>query len=201
MIESYTVRRSKDVATLHINGIKTGFISTLGLPFVATLYKAISQSPFSTTILDTDGKTVNGFVAGTVSTRAMYKWIFLRYGLLFALQLGLNVFYPRSIKKIIETMLYGRNTEAASEKKYRTELQAELLSIVVAESARGNGIGRILICKLEEFYRKNGIMAYKVVTSAGDEGSNSFYIACEFEKTTSFFHHGIAMNEYEKRII
>ena len=201
MIELFDHRWMKDIANLHTDGISTGFISTLGMPFVATLYRAISQSPYSVTIVDTEGDKVNGFIAGTVSTRAMYRWVFLRYGLLFFLQLGRNIVYPRRIKKIFETIMYAHNSEVTSKKTERNDLQAELLSIVVAESMRGKGVGRLLVLKLEEFYRENGIIAYKVATRASDQGSNSFYIACNFVKTRSFFHHGIAMNEYKKRII
>ena len=41
------VVHAKSIAKLHIQGINTGFISSLGIDFVAALYEAIAQSKFT----------------------------------------------------------------------------------------------------------------------------------------------------------
>lgn len=43
-IRDITTEDAPAVAALHIEGIRTGFISSLGIDFVAALYEAIAQS-------------------------------------------------------------------------------------------------------------------------------------------------------------
>lgn len=46
-IEALTSQQTADVAALHIKGISTGFISSLGTDFVTALYEAIIQGTVS----------------------------------------------------------------------------------------------------------------------------------------------------------
>ena len=47
IIKSLDVSDASQVARLHITGISTGFISSLGLEFVTALYEAIAESEYS----------------------------------------------------------------------------------------------------------------------------------------------------------
>ena len=77
---------------------------------------------------------------------------------------------------------------------------AEILSIVVAEDARGKGVGSALIgATLDEFERR-GIRTVKVAVWAGNEPANSFYQQCGFELAATREHHGRPMNIYIVRI-
>ena len=71
-----------DVADLHISGIHTGFISSLGIKFVTALYKAIAESksafgktiiPCSNMVRKTPGSAMKSFVITAVFLRIWEK--------------------------------------------------------------------------------------------------------------------------------
>jgi hypothetical protein len=144
---------ARAVACLHAHCIVTGFLSTLGERFLARLYRAIAEDPDSVVLVAlardkrtdrsvcTDSTAVTGFVAGTRSTRGMYRRILHRHWLPFSLLLLPRALSPRVLKYIFETMAYGRRVER-ERKRTEAAIDAELLSIAVDPNARGLGPGR-----------------------------------------------------------
>jgi GNAT superfamily N-acetyltransferase len=193
----------RDVAKLHCQGIRRGFISSLGLPFVRTMYRGIGRAP-GACVLTRGGLNgpVEGFVAGTVNTRRMFRWILPRYGARLALRLLFRLFSPIVLKNALETVIYiGRRSDRdddSGEPEAATESTAELLAIAVSAEYRNKGVGRGLITDFECFLRAHSCDRYKVVTDAGDAASNGFYEASGFSLSRSFLHHGQRMNEYVK---
>lgn len=186
----------KEVAILHSSSITTGFLSILGNRFLSLLYKAIDKSPYSCLFVgkDESGK-VTGFISGALSVKKMYRWIILRYGILFFLYLLPLAFKKSFLSKILETLFY---TNKQSSNIDHTECEAELLSMAVHESTRGTGIGSILVRRLDEYFVDSDIAEYKVVTFSEDKVSNGFYVKSGFKLFTQFTHHGNIMNEYLK---
>ena len=81
------------------------------------------------------------------------------------------------------------------------EGSAELLSMAVSDRARGRGLGKKLVARLEEWFRRKGLRGeYKVVTCARDAQSNGFYKSAGFIFHHSFLLHGNEMNEYRKTL-
>jgi GNAT superfamily N-acetyltransferase len=181
------------VAALHRQSIAEGFLSTLGERFLARLYRAIAEDPGSAVrVAVAEGAgALEGFVAGTVDTRAMYRRVLGRQWLWFGLLLAPSALKPRVLRRILETMRYGRTAGVQD-----PSVRAELLAVAVAPGARGKGVGRSLIAGLEQFYAERGVQTYKVVTAADDPVSNAFYAACGFAPTREFAHHGNPMREY-----
>jgi GNAT superfamily N-acetyltransferase len=207
-------KHCKAVARLHAASITTGFLSTLPLPFLATLYSSIARCKGSTVIvaLDEDG-TVGGFVAGAVSVGLMYKKVLLQSALPLIWHILPHLFNITTIKKLLETVRYGfvkkdtkqEMTESAEsgqlpDTRHSSPSASELLSIAVDSSVRGKGTGKKLVNELELFFRQNGVSSYKVVTYSKDSVSNSFYVHCGFELHGQFLHHDNLMNEYVKRL-
>ena len=62
-IRSITALYAAAVAALHVGGIKTGFISSLGIDFVISLYEAIAQSESSFGFVAEENGKVLGLVA------------------------------------------------------------------------------------------------------------------------------------------
>jgi len=79
------------VAALHIQCISTGFISSMGIDFVTSLYDAIVKSKSSLGVVAVKNGKVIGFVAFTTNLNKLYKSIIRRKGLKFALLLAGNV--------------------------------------------------------------------------------------------------------------
>ncbi|MBD3243923.1 MAG: GNAT family N-acetyltransferase [Chitinivibrionales bacterium] len=220
-METMRPNHARAIAGLHARCIATGFLSTLGEPFLARLYQAIANDPQSIVLVsvspdDTAGRTIAlgnppiaGFVAATRDTRAMYRRILRRHWFTFALLLLPRAFSPRVVKHILETMTYARHPGHKAPQASKSK-QAELLSIAVDPNARGAGIGRALVQELEDWLsrrsenvdgmtREEPVAPYRVVTSAQDPVSNAFYDSCGFALVDTFRHHGNPMNVYHRK--
>ena len=69
MIKVLSKSFSSQVAQLHVDGIPSGFVSSLGVDFVTALYEAIAQSETSFGLVaEEDGKVV-GFIAFTTNLK------------------------------------------------------------------------------------------------------------------------------------
>ncbi len=124
-----------DVADLHISGIHTGFISSLGIKFVTALYKAIaeSKSAFGFVVLKND--RVVGFVAFTTDVNDLYRSVIFHSGVKLAVGLAFSKFSFTLLKKIYETLFYPRRL-----KKLNLP-SAELISISVSSEVRSLNLG------------------------------------------------------------
>jgi len=178
------------VAELHIQCISTGFISSMGIDFVTSLYDAIVKSKSSLGVVAVRNEKVIGFVAFTTNLNKLYKSIIRRKGLKFALLLAGNMLSLRRIKKIFETLSYP-----ARIKKMNLP-SAELLSIAVAPEERRKGLAGQLIEKGLRLYRKTGVDKVKVLIGADNKAGNKLYLKSGFELIGQIVNHGVLSNIY-----
>jgi len=82
LIRELSIKDANAVAALHISGISTGFISSLGQDFVAALYEAIAESEYSFGFVAVENDKVLGFVAFTTDLNSLYKSIMVKKMLL-----------------------------------------------------------------------------------------------------------------------
>lgn len=181
------------VAMLHIEGIRTGFISSLGLDFVTALYEAIAESEhafgFVCTSPDKPDKIL-GFVAFSSHLGSLYKSVLKKKGLRFTLILAKKMSSFGRIKRVCETLLYPSKTD-------KMELpEPELLSIAIAPEARRMGIGSMLIDKGLEHCLSLGIEKVKVMVAGTNEPANCLYQKCGFEFIKQVDSHGVPSNLY-----
>jgi ribosomal protein S18 acetylase RimI-like enzyme len=191
------------VASLHRQCIRTGFLSRLGLGFLAALYKSIGRSPYSRIFVavNQDLQKVVGFAACSLNTAAMYRHILLRRGVLFFFLLLPNVFFPGNLKFIIETFFYPqKGKKKARARNGNAGPQAELLSIAVSDDCRKKGVGRDLLDALESYLKENKVTSYKTVTLSTDPDANAFYKKCGFVFNKEMAHHGNILYEYIKNL-
>lgn len=193
VISDLNTSYSESVAKLHIQGISTGFISSLGLKFVTSVYEAIAQGNSSFGyVAEEDGKVL-GFIAFTTNLSKLYKSVILKKGYRFALLLAGKMFSMKRIKKVFETFFYPSRVK-------KMDLPcAELLSIVVAEEARGKGLATELVKKGLEACRLRGIEKVKVLVGADNEPANKLYLHCGFELFGRVMNHGVLSNIYVRR--
>ena len=178
------------IAQLHIEGISTGFISSLGISFVAALYEAIAQSKSSFGFVAEEENSILGFVAFTSNLNKLYKSVVLKKGWLFALLLAGRMFSLQQIKKVFETLFYP------SRVKKMDLPSAELLSIVVAPESQGKGLGGQLLQKGLAECAKRGIEKVKVLVGADNKPANKLYLKCGFELVGQIDSHGVVSNIY-----
>ena len=199
VIKVFDNQDRKSVAILHSDGIRGGFLSKLPLSFLSSLYQAIAHDKHSVVF------TANcsdfgccGFVVGTRSTKGLYKRVLLSKWPVFALHVVPSLIKPSILTKVVETLCYPFcKKKNSSLRTSSVEMpDAELLSIVVTASMRRQGIGRMLVNQLDEWFRNNNCSKYSVITVANDENSNAFYRAVGFIYEGSFTHHENTMNRY-----
>jgi ribosomal protein S18 acetylase RimI-like enzyme len=178
------------VAALHIQCISTGFISSMGIDFVTSLYDAIVKSKSSLGVVAVRNEKVIGFVAFTTNLNKLYKSIIRRKGLKFALLLAGNVLSLRRIKKIFETLFYPTRI------KKMNLPSAELLSMAVAPEERRKGLAGQLIEKGLRLYRKTGVDKVKVLIGADNKAGNKLYLKSGFELIGQIVNHGVLSNIY-----
>lgn len=190
MIIPLKKEHAKQVACLHISGIPTGFISSLGEKFVTALYESMTESPYGFGFVEeTKGKVV-GFVVFTINIKGLYKTICLERGIRFFFLLFSKLISLKTIKKIFETLFYPSRTET------RDLPKAELLSIVVADTERGKGIaGELIQHGLCECHN-SGIEKVKVLVAEFNAPANHLYKKNGFELRAKFENHGIVSNVY-----
>ncbi len=184
------VDHSRDVAKLHINGISTGFISSLGIDFVTVLYEAIAESKYSFGLVAQENGKLLGFVAFTTDLNSLYKSLMFKKGLRFAFLLAAKMVSLQRIRKVFETIFYPGRVEKMDLPK------AELLSIAISDEARGRGLATQLTqCGFAEC-AKRGITKVKVLVAASNEPANKLYIKCGFKLAGQINNHGVISNIY-----
>ncbi len=183
-------KHSQEVAKLHIEGISTGFISSLGHDFVTVLYGAIAESKLAFGFVAEEENSVLGFVAFTTNLSKLYKSVILKKGLRFTFLLAGKMFSLKQMKKVFETLFYPGRI------KKMNLPSAELLSIVVAEEGRGKGLATTLMQKGLAECARRGIEKVKVLVGADNEPANKLYLKCGFELVGQIDNHGILSNIY-----
>ncbi len=190
MIKPLSEENAQQVAELHIEGIATGFISSLGIKFVTSLYKAITEDKNSFGMVAVEDNKVIGFVAFSTNLSKLYRFVALKKGPRFAFILAKRMLSWKTFKKIIANLLYP------SKMKKMNLPDAELLSIVVSPEGRGKGIAKTLTEKGFEECKNRGFDRVKVLVAAENEPANKLYLKCGFEKVCQISSHGILSNIY-----
>ncbi|MBN1806893.1 MAG: GNAT family N-acetyltransferase [Sedimentisphaerales bacterium] len=188
------IEHAEQVAALHIQCISTGFISSLGLDFVTSLYKAIAQSKSSFGVVAVRNDKVLGFAAFTMNINELYKSIIRKKGLKFALLLAGRMSSIKRVKMIFETLFYPGRI------KNMSLPSAELLSIAVTGEEQRKGLAGQLIEKGFQYYKKTGIDKVKVLIGADNNAGNKLYLKCGFEPAGQINNHGILSNIYVTQI-
>jgi len=191
-ITSATVDDAYDLALLHKTGIPTGFLSQQTPSFLSALYTYLIENEI-VYVAKVNKKTI-GFLACTLATDGLYKK-FLKENIgLLILFLLKNIFSLKFIKKALETFLAPNKTAISNE----DEELPELLSIVVSENFKGQGVGNLLLKAFEDNISSKTIIRYKVLVGSKLE-ANGFYVQNGFKlKKEVELHKGEISNIYVK---
>ncbi len=184
------LKHVEQIAKLHVSGISTGFISSLGIDFVTSLYEAIAHSKDSFGFVAEENDKILGFVAFTPNLTRLYKSVILKKGLRFVFLLSDKVLSFGKMKKVFETLFYPRRIK-------KMDLPcAELLSIVVAPEGRGTGLATQLVEKGLQECPKKRIDKVRVLVGADNEPANKLYLKCGFKLAGQIKNHGVLSNVY-----
>ncbi|MFP5377999.1 MAG: N-acetyltransferase family protein [Acidimicrobiia bacterium] len=178
MIRAGTEADVPVVARLHATEIGEGFLSSLGPPFLARLYRRIVRHPASLLVVADDGGAVVGFAAATERTGALYRSFLVRDGLAAAAAA------PRLVgsgRRLLETLSYPRHAGPGGD--------AELLAVAVAAHARGRGLGRAQVEGAVAQLAGRGSGSVRVVTASDNRPALALYAACGFRPAGSLDLH------------
>ena len=190
MITSIQKQNANQLATLHISGIPTGFISSLGQGFVTALYEAISEDENSFGLVSVEDDKILGFVAFSSNLGKLYKYIALKKAFKFGFVLAKRMLSLAVVKKVIDNVFYPHELR-------KMDLpDAELLSIVVSPEAQGKGLASELVNAGLEQCRKRAITKVKVLVASGNEPANKLYRGCGFGLAMVIDSHGVKSNIY-----
>jgi len=182
-------RRHVDaVAGLHQRGINQGFLSVLGDRFLRFLYKAtLRHDQTFGRVAEMDGRVV-GFICCTETIGGLYRHMIQEYFLELVWVSLPRILCWTNIKKAFETLFYPSYTSGLLPK-------AEILSVAVDETARGQGLGRKLMVEALAEFRLRKIEQVKV--AVGEMlPSNDYYRKLNFVFQGRQRHHGYNLNVY-----
>ena len=159
----------RQVAALHAASLDQGFLSTLGEPFLALLYRAIDEARGGVLLVEERNGDVVGFVAGSVGMGEIYRRLLRRPFALSAAMIP-SVARPARLRRIVDVLRYGQ-----SDGHHAALPRAELLSIAVAPEARGHGVADSLYGRLVEHFQRQGIGEFRIVVGDTLEAAHRFY--------------------------
>ncbi len=182
-------KHTAQLAKLHIQGIKTGFISSLGEDFVTELYKAVADSKCSFGFVAVEDGKVCGFAAFSTNLNSLYKFTLRQKGFKFAFLIIHKVLSLKIIKRAFETLIYPLRI-----KKMKLPFSTVLLSIAVDTESRGKGLGKKLLQMGFEECRKRGVESVRVLVGADNKPANNLYQNCGFKLLKQIYNHGVLSN-------
>ncbi len=181
---------ARQVAKLHISGIGTGFLSSLGADFVSALYREIAKSRYGFGFVAKKGEHIVGFAAFTTDIDALYRSVIFKGGFKFAFSLAFKMFSFKTAKKVFETLIYPTRIEKLNLPS------AEFLSMVISEEARGRGLATRLVKKGFEQSARRGVKELKIFAAVEIEAINKMYEKLGFKLAGQMDNHGITSNVY-----
>lgn len=171
---------AKEIAKIHKEEIRKGFLSSLPMAFLEKLYSAVVESDFIV-IVENDGRVV-GFMAGTTDIKKLYSVFLKRYFFHSVIILFFKIFSFFALKKILENLLYP--------KKEQNLPKAELLTVAVKKEFQGKGLaGEILAVFLREM-KKREVDVFKVIVGEELKPAIKFYEKSGFKFLKNIALHG-----------
>lgn len=186
IIERISPRNAGDVAMLHEKYLDQGFLSSLGNSFLKLLYRSMVDADTSICLVavTAGGREIAGFISGSADVRGFYKHFLSQAFFPASAALLPHLLRPRTIGRIIETLLYPVKTA-------RGLPEAELLSIAVKDDCRKRGIGEGLFNALVREFHGMGVTQFKVIVGSELGAANAFYrkMGCSMHSETEV-HRG-----------
>jgi ribosomal protein S18 acetylase RimI-like enzyme len=170
------------LAALHAERIVPSFLASLGPGFLRRLYRRVVRDPGSFAVVAERSGTVVGFVAVALDTRRFYRAFAVHDGMVAGLAAAPRL--VRRLPSVLETWRYGRAADgdapaptpaAASPTAGSPAAEAEILSVAVAASEAGRGVGSRLTRAAVDHLRRLGVERVRVVTADDNEAGRRLY--------------------------
>jgi ribosomal protein S18 acetylase RimI-like enzyme len=157
------------LAKLHASEIQGGFLTSLGTPVLARLYRAISRSPHAFVFVAEDAGQTVGFLCASTDTKRVYRRVVLTVWPTLLPVLARKLVRWSTVRRCWETLRYPGETADPNLPG------AEILNFCVDGARQGRGIGRALFAAMQREYWRRGIRRIRIVTGAGQQSAIRFY--------------------------
>jgi len=180
-------------AEIHQKEIPNGFLSKLGLNFLASLYYSFSRSQHSFLMLAVENNEVVGFIVISINTKKFFTWYLMSEFLMNfykipILRLG-SLFFNNSYDILKYPFTKEKETESFVS-------NSEIFNFCVHRSFQDRGLGTILFNSAIERLKSFNVKRLKIVTGKEQEKAQKFY-----KKNGANFLHMITVHEEEKSMV
>jgi len=183
-------RDADRVAELHHAAMGNSLWAMLGVPFLASLYRALIDSPLFFGFVYVEDADVKGFIAGSTDTSAMYRWVLRRRGMFVAPAALRGVLgRPAVGVKLLETARYFGVSGA-------DDVPAESLFCSFVPDLRGKRVSGHINKVLFDELLARGRTQVKVTTEVDNEGANRQLTSWGFQGRGTFRFYGKDMVTY-----
>ncbi|MBV7336810.1 GNAT family N-acetyltransferase [Chloroflexi bacterium TSY] len=200
-ITNLSVHHASTAAQLHIAGQPGTFLTRLGPDVLTVLYQVLPQSTLGFGFAATGRcHEIQGFVSATTSVGHLFTQLGTRYlGQFLPPLFNRFVRQPTLLFQSIQTVFYP--FLARDHHTTRAQSSAELLSIMVEPSRRGQGIGTTLLQALVAECNHRAITALDVTVDAQNRGARRFYERHHFVFQKQFQLYGRTMCLYRRAVL
>ena len=189
-VDETIFRRAAD---LHYSTLSDrSFITLFGKNFLFRLYKAIVVDKLGFFIVATTENELIGFVLGCKDSSELLKIILKRLFSFLQLIVPCVLRNPTIIKRLLETLFYTQKEDI--------NVKAELLIISIDDKFRSQGLGTLLVQRLNHEFLLQNINEYKVTVHKEMTGSNKFYLKNGMQVIKTFTLYNVLWNIYLNRI-
>ncbi len=173
---------ARQIALIHQQEIGKGFLSSLPLSFLERFYEALIRFDGGICVVAEEGGKVIGFITGTISLNAFYKYFLSKYFLRAGIYLLPRLLNFRTVRRIIENLLYPKKSSALP--------SAELLVAAVRKESQGGGLGGQILQMFIAEMKRLGVKEFKLVVGEELKQAIRFYEKNGFEFATNITVHG-----------
>ncbi len=192
-----SISDSKEMALIHVESFPNFFLTKLGVVFLENFYSALILDSTVFSFGLKKGNLLSCFFVATNDSKGLYLRIFTKHFFSF--------FFPLLKSLISDPFVIIRLfVSFASLKKHRIRniSSASLLSICVSPEYSGNGLGKLLINKLEIEFINNKIGEYYLTTDSDNNlYTNTFYVKNGFILKSVFYQGKRKMNLFIKKLL
>jgi len=158
-----------DVARIHATEIQVGLLSKLGVAFLTSFYRYVASDRDCALFAAVEDEKVVGFVSGTKALPEFYRRFMMRRGFALGAYFFLHLIRSWTLPRVGSFRRYLNSNESTSLPT------AELMSLAVGSGCQRRGLGKILFAEFQEYFRGQGIAAFKVAAAVSQTAALRFY--------------------------
>jgi ribosomal protein S18 acetylase RimI-like enzyme len=182
-----------ECAKIHSKEIPGGFLPTLGLDFLSSLYEVFSKSKYSFLLLAIEDGRVVGFIAISLHTKEFFRQ-YLKTKIFKNLhQIPIVTFGKIFFIKSLEVFKYLFSNKTSSETFISN---SEVFNFCVDGCVQGKGVGQFLFLNAVDRLRMKRIKTLKIVTGQSQIDAQKFYY-----KSGAILSHKIIVHDDEESVV